>query len=180
MVQPDIELEETYTIETYHETRNIYRYRIEHDSIDMSKEEKEQESKLFKELYSRHAQLMASQIGTEMSLLPKRNELFVYSFCEIVSTREFEYDSLYVVYSLDLPDGWTTDNYECLTGVTHRCSMNKVSKGLFVSYLWTLKTCSSNSIFELGEFIFHIPFPLDKHLHFYASPPIKKLYKNTI
>ena len=92
----------------------------------MSKEEKEQESKLFTELYSRHAQLMSSQIGKEMSVMPKRNELFVYSFCEIVSAIGFEYDSLYVVYSLDLPDGWSCDDQEHLTGVTHRCSMDKV------------------------------------------------------
>ena len=126
MVQPDIEIEETYTIETYHETRNIYRYQIKHGSIEMSKEEKEQESKLFKELYSRHAQLMASQIGSEMSVLPKRNELFMYNFCEIVSTSNFEYDNLYIVYSLDLPDGWTCDDVDSLTGVTHRCAMDKV------------------------------------------------------
>lgn len=134
MVQPDIEIEETYTIETYHETRNIYRYQIEHGSVEMSKEEKEQESKLFKELYSRHAQLMSTQIGSEMSVLPKRNELFMYSFCEIVSTRNFEYDSLYVVFSLDLPDGWSCDDYELLTGVTHRCAMDKVRTNVYVVF----------------------------------------------
>ena len=128
MIQPDIEIDEIYTLETYHETRSVYRYQIEHASDEMSKEEKQQESKLFSELYNRHAQLMASQIGTDMALLPKRNELFVYNFCEIVLARDFEYDSLYVVYCLDLPDGWYTEDYESVTGVTHRCSMNKVKR----------------------------------------------------
>ncbi|XP_066925017.1 tectonic-like complex member MKS1 [Clytia hemisphaerica] len=125
VIQPDIEMDEIYTLETYHETRSVYRYQIEHASDEMSKDEKQQESKLFSELYNRHAQLMASQIGTDMALLPKRNDLFVYNFCEIVLGRDFEYDSLYVVYTLDLPDGWYTNDYESLTGVTHRCSMNK-------------------------------------------------------
>jgi len=116
-------------METYHETRTVYKYTIEHASIAMSKEESQQESKLFNELYNRHAQVMASQVGgggSDLLMMPKRNELFVYSFCEIVSTRDFEYDSLYVTYTLDLPYGWQTDDVENLTRVTHRCAMNEV------------------------------------------------------
>lgn len=125
VMQPDIGLGETHTIEAYHEIRSIYNFKLEHASIPMSTDEIQQESRLFNELYNRHAQLMGSQVGSEMTVAPKQNQLIVCCFAEIVSAKDFEYDGLYVTYLLDLPDGWVIDNADDISGVTHRSATNK-------------------------------------------------------
>lgn len=94
----------------------------------------EQEARLFSELYSRHAQLMASHVGNEMHPLPRVTELFLHTFCEIVSAKNFEYNDLYVCYCLDLPSGWQGEDSSQLNGVTQRCAMNEVGF-LFYFYL---------------------------------------------
>jgi len=130
VVKPDIELKEVITIEAYQDARTKYQYSIEHASTPMKKHEREQEARLFKELYTRHENLMVTHVGNELSPMPKSTELFVYVFGEIVSARNFEYDSIYIQYFLDLPSGWQSPG-KSLSGVTHCCSMNNDFEAFF-------------------------------------------------
>ena len=125
MVKPDICKKESYSIETNYDTRCVYQYTLEHVSRTMTKEEEEHEKLLRNELYTRHVQLLNSQVGNEIYPKPQDNELHVFCFSEIVSARQFEYDSLYVQYVLDLPNGWFSLE-ENLMGTTQSCCMNKV------------------------------------------------------
>lgn len=142
VIQPDVNTDEEFAIETYQETRSIYRYKIEHASEKIAKREMEQEARLFSQLYTRHAQLMASHVGNEMHPLPGTNDLFLHSFCEIVSAKNFEYNDLYVSYHLDLPAGWQANTCQ-LHGVTQRCAMNDVSPYLFAFILFTARIFES-------------------------------------
>lgn len=124
VIKPDVNTDEVLNIETYHATRSVYQYTIEHASKSMTKQEQEQEDRLFTELYNRHSQLMTSHVGNELLPVPQKNELFTYNLCEIVSAKNFEYNNLYVQYFLDLPEGWESGSKQLL-GVTQNCSMNQ-------------------------------------------------------
>ena len=82
---------------------------------------------MYNELYTRHAQLMQVHVGNELSPIPRTNEVFLYTFCEIVCARKFEYSNLYVNYYLELPPRWMTLSPQHLFGVTQSCAMNEVS-----------------------------------------------------
>jgi len=129
--KPDLDDSEVHTLETNYGVRCVYQYTLKHVSSKMNTEEQEQEIRLINELYARHQQLMASQVGHEFYPIVQSNELYVYSFVEIECARNFEYDNLYVQYVLELPDGWICFNDHRLSGITHSCSMNKDSVAHF-------------------------------------------------
>lgn len=123
--------EKAFKIEVYHTVRSVFQYTLEDASLNITKLQQKQEASLFNELYNRHVQLMQIHVGNELKPIPKTNEIFLHTFFEIVSARNFEYSSLYVQYLLELPTGWKSAS-EDLYGVTHSCKMNKVSVSVVI------------------------------------------------
>ncbi|XP_012252352.2 Meckel syndrome type 1 protein [Athalia rosae] len=57
--------------------------------------------------------------------LPPSNTLRLFINLDIVSAHNFPYDSLFVTYHIELPQHWSTNQAERLSGRTQRCSMTK-------------------------------------------------------
>lgn len=99
---------------------NVFDYTVEHVSCPMSHAVKEQESKMFRELYGRHRDVLASAVGRDFTQPLPKNQLRLCVFGEIVSATDFEYDNLYVEYLLSLPDGWkAADSNQKMTGISN-------------------------------------------------------------
>ena len=99
---------------------NVFDYIIEHVSSPMSHAIKEQESKMFRELYGRHREVVSSAVGRDFIQPLPKNQLRLCVFGEIVSAADFEFDNLYVEYLLNLPDGWrSADSDQKMTGISN-------------------------------------------------------------
>ena len=149
-----------FSIETYKESREHYQYTIHHASNPINKLEEQQEDSLFNELFTRHSQMLARQVGDFFFPMPSPNNLLVYFFCEIVSACCFEYETLYVKYLLDLPDGWRCDTQN-LSGVTQSCKVNDVSS-FYISVNYAL----SDNDFIYSILTFVLDFNLKKKFVF--------------
>lgn len=110
-----------YRLETCNELREVYEYTVEHCSLQMTSDQREQEFKSFNELYNRHALYLASQVGSVFDPEPEPGILRMNIFGEIVSAKGFEYDGLYVHFFLDLPTKWRPADDPVLSGVTQTC-----------------------------------------------------------
>ncbi|XP_046469671.1 tectonic-like complex member MKS1 isoform X1 [Neodiprion pinetum] len=122
-VDPDFTYQEPYEI---HGTDMNYDYWIEHASEiqypqDLETEVKELRGQVMQKLSYREAEIFP-QIG-----LPPANRLRIFVNLDIMSVHNFPYDSLFVTYHIELPEYWSTDQPERLTGRTQRCSMTKGS-----------------------------------------------------
>lgn len=121
-VKPDFNGEKPpYRVETQNELREVYEYTVEHCSVQMTSDQREQEFKSFNELYNRHALYLASQVGSGFETMPEPGVLRMNIFGEIVSAKGFDYDGLYVHFFLDLPEKWRPTDDPVLSGVTQTC-----------------------------------------------------------
>ncbi|GAB1603795.1 Meckel syndrome type 1 protein homolog [Argonauta hians] len=109
-----------YTIGSSGLGRDVFEYSIEHVSNDISREYHEQEQKMYKELYHRHNNLLATVVGKEFETVD-RNVLRLMVFGEIVSAKNFEYDNLYLHFFVELPKGWAVPSEQELSWVTQTC-----------------------------------------------------------
>jgi len=79
-LKPDLTKDLPYRIETFDQAKEVFEYTIKDVSEQMSRLEKQQESKLLEELYDRHAEVMASQTGMELypQLVPEISNTMIY------------------------------------------------------------------------------------------------------
>jgi Meckel syndrome type 1 protein len=54
-------------------------------------------------------------------VLPPKNKLQVNLFFEILWAKQFEYDTIYVQYFIDLPSDWSCEDDSQLQGITQTC-----------------------------------------------------------
>lgn len=86
----------------------IYEYTIKHVSQTMTKEEKIREGKMYRELYSKHTELLQNRIGhvfEDRIASDSEVDHAYHVFGEVVSAQGFEYDDLYVRLLFDVPHG---------------------------------------------------------------------------
>lgn len=67
--------------------------------------------------------------------LPEKNQLQVHLLIEILSTKLFEYDTIYVQYFIDLPSDWFCTDESQLQGVTQTCYAKGEEKIAHFSHL---------------------------------------------
>jgi Meckel syndrome type 1 protein len=128
VLEPDFnEGKMAYIVETGNLNNDVYHYYLEHASIAINLEDLIKERKLFNEVCLRQQTHRAQLIGNDFDTVPPA-VLKVNVFGEIVSGKNFEYDDLYVYYSLDLPENWYAESSQIFSGYTHTASSTKSSK----------------------------------------------------
>ena len=80
----------------------VYEYTIENVSKQISSNERLRERKVVDDIYWRHQEYRIKSVGNEFEL-PLPSVLRLNTFAEIVSAKNFEYDSIYIQYHLDIP-----------------------------------------------------------------------------
>uniref|UniRef100_A0A6Q2ZMI3 MKS transition zone complex subunit 1 n=1 Tax=Esox lucius TaxID=8010 RepID=A0A6Q2ZMI3_ESOLU len=96
-IKPDFNKgKEPYRVETDGEKREVWRLTLENVSANIRPEEKEQEQRMYKDLYVRHKDYLNSMVGQDFEMV-----CILSPFPE--SAKGFEYDNLYVHFFMELP-----------------------------------------------------------------------------
>ncbi|XP_065833622.1 tectonic-like complex member MKS1 isoform X2 [Oscarella lobularis] len=97
-----------YVVES--EDNEVYEYVIEHASKSADVEQKMHESKMFRELYARHSDILAGVVGEDFVSAPQPDgAVRLHVRGEIVKGVDYEYDHLYVQYAVGVPTvGWSS------------------------------------------------------------------------
>ncbi|KAL4223339.1 Pleiotropic negative transcriptional regulator [Mactra antiquata] len=101
--------------------REVFEYTIEHASKEMNRKEQDRESKMYREVYSRHKDFLRACVGMDFEL-PPPDVLRLLVYGEIESAKDFEYDDLYLHFFVDLPKYWTVERHQQLSWVTQTCA----------------------------------------------------------
>ncbi|KAJ3038826.1 Pleiotropic negative transcriptional regulator [Rhizophlyctis rosea] len=89
---------------------DVYEYTIEDASPKLPPEEEEREQKIFTEYHAKTSQTRLSTLNTlSFNPPPELYSLRIDLFGEIVDARHFPSGTLYVMWFLDLPEGWKED-----------------------------------------------------------------------
>uniref|UniRef100_A0A6Q2YSQ0 MKS transition zone complex subunit 1 n=1 Tax=Esox lucius TaxID=8010 RepID=A0A6Q2YSQ0_ESOLU len=97
-IKPDFNKgKEPYRVETDGEKREVWRLTLENVSANIRPEEKEQEQRMYKDLYVRHKDYLNSMVGQDFEMVC----MYLSPFPE--SAKGFEYDNLYVHFFMELP-----------------------------------------------------------------------------
>ncbi|XP_021374695.1 Meckel syndrome type 1 protein-like isoform X2 [Mizuhopecten yessoensis] len=111
---------------------DVFEYTIEHSSKTMNRQEQDKEQKMYREVYSRHADFLQACVGEDFEL-PPMGVLRLLVYGEMECARDFEYDDLYLHFFVDLPKHWTADRSQQLSWVTQTCK-TKVERRDNVAY----------------------------------------------
>lgn len=109
---------------------------------------------------------------------PPSKVLRLHINLEIISAHNFSYDALFVTYQIQLPERWSTDKTEHLTGRTQRCStMNgKANFGYVAEFFIDFDLSDEFGASEAWPWIFISVASLDSWTRYriegYASLPI--------
>uniref|UniRef100_A0AAY5K2M2 MKS transition zone complex subunit 1 n=1 Tax=Esox lucius TaxID=8010 RepID=A0AAY5K2M2_ESOLU len=123
-IKPDFNKgKEPYRVETDGEKREVWRLTLENVSANIRPEEKEQEQRMYKDLYVRHKDYLNSMVGQDFEMVC----MYLSPFPE--SAKGFEYDNLYVHFFMELPKNWSTLPFQTLSGVTQTCRTKAIGKG---------------------------------------------------
>ncbi|KAJ7308956.1 hypothetical protein JRQ81_008236 [Phrynocephalus forsythii] len=132
-----------YRIEAEGEKRDVWSFTLENASSPKPEEAvaaANREQQVFKDLYSRHKEYLSGLVGSDFEMtVPGILRLFVNG--EIVSAQGYEYDSLYVHFFLELPDGWSCPPSQPLSRVTQTCATKTHGRArvAFFSFPFTLE-----------------------------------------
>ncbi|XP_071448460.1 tectonic-like complex member MKS1 isoform X2 [Hetaerina americana] len=107
-IQPDFTRDKSlpYQIEVDSDSRIVYHYWIEHASNVINQEELLKEKEIMNKLSQHYTNLRQLNVGSEFEL-PPPGVVVIHIMGEIASAEDFEHDSMYVHYVLDLPKGAT-------------------------------------------------------------------------
>ncbi|XP_065214383.1 tectonic-like complex member MKS1 [Planococcus citri] len=117
------------------DTRYVYRYWI----VNVSQSE---EVTSLGKIDKLSAELSHYQPPLNFSLefeVPYKDFLNIFVFAEIQKAAKFECDNLFVRYYVYLPEAWTVDNPETLSGSTQQCKLNSKKSIAQLSYLFEMK-----------------------------------------
>ncbi|CAH1981283.1 unnamed protein product [Acanthoscelides obtectus] len=120
-VYPDFTTDTPYLLHIQDEVATKVYYFVEKPSdIDS-----EQDDELFTkekevvELVQKKKRSLQQELIGETFAMPPKSKLYVYIFFEILSGKHFDQSDLWVQYSVDLPEFWTSQ--DCLRGITQQC-----------------------------------------------------------
>ncbi|XP_053562294.1 tectonic-like complex member MKS1 [Bombina bombina] len=109
-----------YRLELGCHKRELWKYRLQHVSETVQREEQEREEHIYKNLYSRHKEYLNSLVGSEFEM-PPAGVLRLFVNGEIISAQKYEFDNLYVHFFMELPKYWSSPAFQELSGVTQSC-----------------------------------------------------------
>ncbi|MGH0155638.1 UNVERIFIED_CONTAM: hypothetical protein FKN15_059525 [Acipenser sinensis] len=115
------------SLETEGEKQELWSYVVENVSLSMSREEQDREQRVHKDLYIRHKEYLNSLVGQDFEM-PPPGILRLLVNGEIVSAQGYEYDNLYIHYFFELPDNWSSQPFQQLSGVTQTCSTRSLGR----------------------------------------------------
>ncbi|CAF1246849.1 unnamed protein product [Adineta steineri] len=128
ILEPDFNTDKmAYIVETGNLNNEVYQYYLEHVSIPIDLPDLVKERRLFNEICLKQQTKIAQIVGNEFDI-PPPSVLKLNVFGEIVSGKNFEYDNIYVYYSVDLTDNWYVESSAILSGYTHTASTTMSSK----------------------------------------------------
>lgn len=116
-----------YRLETEGEKQELWSYVVENVSLSMSREEQDREQRVHKDLYIRHKEYLNSLVGQDFEM-PPPGILRLLVNGEIVSAQGYEYDNLYIHYFFELPNNWSSQPFQQLSGVTQTCSTRSLGR----------------------------------------------------
>ncbi|KAJ8043977.1 Meckel syndrome type 1 protein [Holothuria leucospilota] len=116
-----------YIIVTNNARRDSFQYTLTLASQPISWREQDRENKMYQELYQRHSEYIKTFVGQEFEMVPD-NMLRLMVLGEIISAKNYEYNSLYVHYFVELPKDWSADRSQEMAGVTQTCQTKEVNK----------------------------------------------------
>ncbi|XP_058856742.1 tectonic-like complex member MKS1 isoform X2 [Acipenser ruthenus] len=114
-------------LETEGEKQDLWSYMVENVSLSMSREEQDREQRVHKDLYIRHKEYLNSLVGQDFEM-PPPGILRLLVNGEIVSAQGYEYDNLYIHYFFELPNNWSSQPFQQLSGVTQTCSTRSLGR----------------------------------------------------
>uniref|UniRef100_H3CQC7 MKS transition zone complex subunit 1 n=1 Tax=Tetraodon nigroviridis TaxID=99883 RepID=H3CQC7_TETNG len=154
IIKPDFnEGREPYRIVTEGEKKEFWRLTVENASTVMKPDERDREQNIYKDLYTQHTDYLNSLVGQEFEM-PPVGVLRYFMNGEIVSAKGFEYDNLYIHFTMELPTSsladWSGPPHQPLSGVTHTCRTKPVGRDdvAFFSHLFSCEasyTCDKES-----------------------------------
>ncbi|KAJ0004085.1 hypothetical protein NQD34_010299 [Periophthalmus magnuspinnatus] len=128
IVKPDFNRgKEPYRIITEGDKKEVWCLRVDNASEAMVKEDQDKELHLYKDLYVQHKEYLNSLVGSDFEMPPLGTLRYVMNG-EIVSSKGFEYDNLYIHFLMELPNNWSSLPFQPLSGVTQTCRTKSVGK----------------------------------------------------
>ncbi|XP_015239091.1 PREDICTED: Meckel syndrome type 1 protein isoform X1 [Cyprinodon variegatus] len=128
IVKPDFNKgKEHYRIVTEGEKREVWRLTLENVSMTMKPDERDREQNMYKDLYGRHKEYLSSLVGQDFEM-PPVGILRYLLHGEIVSAKGFEYDNLYINFFMELPNNWSSLQFQPVSGVTQTCKTKSLGK----------------------------------------------------
>ncbi|XP_056909515.1 Meckel syndrome type 1 protein isoform X1 [Takifugu flavidus] len=149
IVKPDFNKgREPYRIVTG-EKKEVWRLTVENASTVMKPEQKDREQNIYRDLYTQHMDYLNSLVGQDFEMPPVGVLRYLLNG-EIVSAKGFEYDNLYIHFTIELPTNWSGSPNQSLSGVTHTCRTKPMGKEdvAFFSHLFSCEasyTCDKES-----------------------------------
>ncbi|XP_046386752.1 Meckel syndrome type 1 protein-like isoform X2 [Ischnura elegans] len=118
-IQPDFTRDKSlpYQIEVDSDSRIVYHYWIEHASYPITEEELSKEREILSKVCHHYSNLRQLNVGSAFEL-PPRGVSVIHIMGEITFAEDFEYDSVYVHYVIDIPKGWIASDPDKLSGIT--------------------------------------------------------------
>ncbi|KAK5638627.1 hypothetical protein RI129_012922 [Pyrocoelia pectoralis] len=118
---PDFTQSEPYYIHVEGDAKKIYEYRVDDVSEKIPIDSLLKENEILDRI-NLHQLKMKLDKGYREFEIPPKNKLSVYLFLEILSARNFECNTVYVQYFIDLPPHWNCKNSATLKGCTQTSS----------------------------------------------------------
>ncbi|RZC41425.1 Meckel syndrome type 1 protein [Asbolus verrucosus] len=119
-IHPDFTNFEPYLIKINGNKARNFKYLVENVSEPMPEDERFKETELIRKINNHKMALRRQFIDTNF-VLPPKNQLQVSLFFEILWAKQFEYDTIYVQYFIDLPPDWSCVDSSKLQGITQTC-----------------------------------------------------------
>ncbi|CAG9770212.1 unnamed protein product [Ceutorhynchus assimilis] len=145
---PDFTTTHPYLIKIHNDQEKVFTYFIENSSNNMSESIDANEKTLIKKIQNCQSHLK-SQLFADPFTIPPINKLYLFVFLEICSGKYFEHPEIYVQYSIDLPEAWSSPKADILNGRTNICTA-KDEKGL-VHFGFCLETFLEYNLGNLKE-----------------------------
>jgi Meckel syndrome type 1 protein len=101
--------------------RTTYEYWLDNVSPSMGCDAQLKEALMLNDLHARHAQNIAKEVSDEFEPELDKQQQRTFRLllnCELVSAEDFDYDTLFVRYLVELPVGWTTVAESQMEGTT--------------------------------------------------------------
>lgn len=105
---------------------------------------------MLNDIYAKLNEKRMADIGDHFEQPPTKRTFRMVINAEIVSAFNFEYDSLFIHYFVELPLGWTATEDSQLCGMTHTCLTTADDDGIDTAHF--SHTFSMDLLFDVNRF----------------------------